>query len=415
MLNAVNKAADGERPESGADLHHDSWLIPSSRALWQLSKRLFLEVEAATPRPERVRQDAAARRQDMVANLVANLALLAAYRPEGSRLIISTRRPKHSRYMRHQFPPKTFMAVVGTLEHLGYMDRVAGTYNGLRTTLGPTDRLRHHLPRLGVTPALGRLDGAESIYIKAPVPRAKVKVLVDYQDTEETHRLRGEMDAINSAINAASITLDGQRQPPVHLIRQFHIPSSTSPPRFDGHGRIYWGLWQSLERDRRTSLRIDGHPVAELDYSGMFARLAYADAGMAPPDGDLYKDLGMSRAAAKTAVSALLCREGPMVRLPYDLKAELGEGWSGSRVTAAVAAKHPHIAPLFGQGIWPRLMFTESQIMVSVLLELLTRGIVALPIHDGLLVAEPHAEACSEVMEAVAQKVTGFRFPVVTK
>lgn len=351
----------------------------------------------------------------MVANLVANLALLAAYRPEGCRLIISTRRPKHSRYMRRQFPPKTFMAVVGTLEQLGYLDRVAGTYNGLRTTLGPTEQLRHHLSPLGASPALGRLEGAESIYVKAPVPRAKVKVLVDYQDTEETHRLRGEMDTINGAINAASITMDGQKQPPVQLIRQFHIPSSTSPPRFDGHGRLYWGFWQSLERDRRASLRIDGHSVAELDYSGMFARLAYAEAGMEPPEGDLYEDLGMSRPAAKTAVSALLCREGPMVRLPDDLKAELGAGWSGSRVTAAVAAKHPHIAPLFGQGIWPRLMFTESQIMVSVLLELIRGGIVALPIHDGLLVADTNAEVCTEVMEAVAHKVTGFRFPVALK
>lgn len=411
----MSKAADEEGSERGGDLHHDSWLIPSGRSLWQLSKRLFLEVEAATPRPERVRRDATARRQEMVANIVANLALLMAYRPVGSRLIISTRRPKYSRYMRHQFPPKTFMEVVRVLEQLGYLDRVAGTYNGLRTTLGPTEQLKHHLPRLGDTPAIGRLEGAESIYIKAPVPRSNVKVLMDYQDTEGTHRLRTEMTIINDAINTASITLDGQKQPPVHLIRQFHIPSSTSAPRFDGHGRIYWGFWQSLERDRRTSLRIDGHPVAELDFSGMFARLAYAEAGMAPPDGDLYEDLGMSRLAAKTAVSALLCREGTMVRLPDDLKAELGEGWSGSRVTAAVAAKHPHIAPLFGQGIWPCLMFTESQIMVSVLLELLTLGIVALPIHDGLLVAEEHAEACTEVMEGVAQRVTGFRFPVARK
>lgn len=164
----MSKAADGEGPKGGADFHFDSWLIPSSRPLWQLSKRLFLEVEAATPRPERVRQDAAARRQDMVANLVANLALLAAYRPEGSRLIISTRRPKHSRYMRHQFPPKTFMAVVGTLEHLGYLDRVAGTYNGLRTTLGPTDRLRHHLPRLGVTPPLAAWTGRKAFTSRPP-------------------------------------------------------------------------------------------------------------------------------------------------------------------------------------------------------------------------------------------------------
>ncbi|TRV35833.1 MAG: hypothetical protein EWV70_09495 [Microcystis flos-aquae Mf_QC_C_20070823_S20] len=352
----------------------------------------------------------------MVANLVANLAALTAYRPPGSRLIVSTRHPKHTRYARTGFPPKAFVAMVGTLERLGYLDRVVGTHNGLRTTLRPTERLLEYLPRFGDTPAVGRLKGAESIILKAMVPRNKVKVLVEYEDSEESSGLRAEMETINAAINASVLTLDGQKQLPVHMVRQFLIPSKTTASRFDGHGRMYWGWWQGLERSARSGIKIDGHPVVELDYSACFLRLSYAEVGIRPQEGDLYEGLGeMSRAAGKTAISALLCRSGPMVRLPDDLKAELGDGWNGSRVTAAVQSKHQAIAPLFGQGIWPRLMFTESQIMVSVLLELIRRGIVALPIHDGLLVAEPHAEVCAEVMREAALKVTGFEFPVARK
>jgi hypothetical protein len=407
---------DEEQPGPPGDLHHDSWLVPAGSGLWQMAKRLFLEVEAATPRSKSTRQDAASRRQDMVANLVANFAALTAYRPAGSRLIVSTRHPKHTRYVRPSFPPKAFVAMVGTLERLGYLDRVAGTHNGLRTTLSPTERLLDHLPHFGSTPAVGRLRGAESIILKAPVPRNKVKVLVEYEDTEESLRLRAEMETINDAINGSVITLNGQRQLPVHMGRQFLLPSKDTAPRFDGHGRLYWGWWINMERPERQGIKIDGHPVVELDYSGMFARLAYAEVGITPPEGDLYEGLGeLSRGAGKTAISALLCRVGPMVRLPDDLKAELGEGWSGSRVTATVQSKHQAIAPLFGQGIWPRLMFTESQIMVLVLLELIRRGIVALPIHDGLLVGEPHAEACAEVMREAALKVTGFAFPVARK
>lgn len=407
--------ADDEPSSPTGDLHHDSWLVPAGRDLWQLAKRLFLEAEAATPRPKSARQDAASRRQDMVANLVANLAALTAYRPAGSRLIVSTRHPKHTRYARQSFPPKAFVAMVGTLERLGYLDRVVGTHNGLRTTLGPTGRLIGHLPRFGDTPAVGRLRGAESIILKAPVPRNKMKVLVEYEDTEESIKLRAEMETINEAINASAITLNGQRQLPVHMGRQFLLPSKTTPPRFDGHGRMYWGWWQGLERATRIGIKIDGHPVVELDYSACFLRLAYAEVGIEPPKGDPYEGMGISREAAKTAISALLCRLGPMKRLPDDLKAELGEGWSGSRVTAAVQSKHLAIAPLFGQGIWPRLMFTESQIMVSVLQELIRHGIVALPIHDGLLLGEPHTEVCAEVMREAALKVTGFEFPVARK
>lgn len=405
-----------EQPGPSGDLHHDGWLVPAGRDLWHLSKRLFLEVEAATPRQKSTRQDAAARRQDMVANLVANLATLTAHRPAGSRLIVSTRHPKHTRYVRPSFPPKAFVGMVGTLERLGYLDRTVGTHNGLRTTLEPTGVLLDLLPRLGETPAVGRLRGAESIYLKAAVPRNKVKVLVEYEDTEESVRLRAEMETINDAINGSDITLNGQRQLPVHMGRQFLLPSKDTAPRFDGHGRLYWGWWMNLTRPQRSGLQIDGHPVAELDYAGMFARLAYAEVGVQPPEGDLYEGLGeMSREAGKTAISALLCRVGPMVRLPPDLKAELGEGWSGSRVTAAVQSKHQAIAPLFGQGIWPRLMFTESQIMVSVLLELIRRGIVALPIHDGLLVGEPYADTAASVMAELAERLTGFSFPVARK
>ena len=351
----------------------------------------------------------------MVANLVANLAALTAYRPHGPRLIVSSRHLKHTRYARPSFPLKAFAEVVGSLERLGYLDRIVGTYKGLRTTLGPTSRLLGHLPRFGETPAVGRLRGAESILLKAPVPRNKVKVLVEYEDTDHSTQLRQEMETINGAINASAITLNRQRQLPVHLVRQFLLPSKVAPPKFKGHGRLYWGWWQGLEKAQRAGIQIDGHRVAELDYSGMFARLAYAEVGIPPPPGDLYEGLGMSRAAGKTAISALLCRVGPMVRLPDDLKSELGEGWNGRRVMAAVQSKHQAIAPLFCQGIWPRLMFTESQIMVSVLLELIQRGIVALPIHDGLLVGEPHAEVCAEVMREAAFKVTGFEFPVARK
>lgn len=404
-----------ERLGASGDLHLDSWLVPAGSGLWQLAKRLFLEVEAATPRLKSTRQDAASRRQDMVANLVANFAALTAYRPAGSRLIVSTRHPKHTRYVRPSFPPKAFVAMVGTLERLGYLDRIAGTHNGLRTTLSPTRRLLDHLPHFGSTPAVGRLRGAESIILKAPVPRNRVKVLVEYEDTEQSIRLRAEMETINDAINGSAITLNGQRQLPVHMGRQFLLPSKDTAPRFDGHGRLYWGWWINMERPERRGITIDGHPVVELDYSGMFARLAYAEMGVAPPEGDLYEGFDMSREAGKTAISALLCRVGPMVRLPPDLKAELGEGWSGSRVTAAVQSRYQAIAPLFGEGIWPRLMFTESRIMVSVLLELIRRGIVALPIHDGLLVGEPHAEVCAQVMREAALKVTGFEFPVARK
>jgi hypothetical protein len=46
-------------------------------------------------------------------------------------------------------------------------------------------------------------------------------------------------------------------------------------------------------------------------------------------------------------------------------------------------AKHASLEPAFETGLGPELMFTESQIMVAVLLQLIEERIVALPMHAG--------------------------------
>ena len=58
--------------------------------------------------------------------------------------------------------------------------------------------------------------------------------------------------------------------------------------RFDLGGRLFGGWWQSLEKQRRRSIRLDGEPIAELDFAAMFLRLAYLEVGESPPEGDLY-------------------------------------------------------------------------------------------------------------------------------
>jgi hypothetical protein len=53
--------------------------------------------------------------------------------------------------------------------------------------------------------------------------------------------------------------------------------------------------------------------------------------------------------------------------------------------------RHPVIAECIGKGLGFHLMHTESEIMVRVLTTLLSEGVTALPLHDGLLVRRSHA------------------------
>ncbi len=45
----------------------------------------------------------------------------------------------------------------------------------------------------------------------------------------------------------------------------------------------------------------------------------------------------------------------------------------------------------------------------------MAKGIVALPLHDGLMVAQSNAEAALQAMTSGAKEITGFSFPVDIK
>jgi hypothetical protein len=60
-------------------------------------------------------------------------------------------------------------------------------------------------------------------------------------------------------------------------------------------------------------------------------------------------------------------------------------------------------------------MFTESRVLTAVLEELMRLGIVALPLHDGLLCALSRKEEAAEVMRRKAIEVAGAAIPVEEK
>lgn len=94
---------------------------------------------------------------------------------------------------------------------------------------------------------------------------------------------------------------------------------------------------------------------------------------------------------------------------------KLPQGWSLKDVRAAILAEHPDLEPVFETGLGLDLMFLESQVLVAVLLRLIEKGITALPMHDGIMVAESKAEVAMRVMKEEARRGTGYDFPVTRK
>ena len=138
----------------------------------------------------------------------------------------------------------------------------------------------------------------------------------------------------------------------------------------------------------------------------------YAREGIAPPPGDLYAipDLAdVPRDAVKTLVAAMISARRPLSRFPKTCR-ERGfpAAMTAAAATTAVRRHHAPIAGVFGSGIGFKLLRTESDIIVAVVLRLAGEGVTALPIHDAVVVRRSRAEQARRAMEDAFVNRTGF-------
>lgn len=401
---------------------HDPWLTarPGS-PLANLAVDIWSRLEAETRRTStrQPRKDAAERRKAIVANLLANLAVLGLSHPSGHRLAISADNDTVTRYDRRDLPSAALMKTVRLMEAQGLLIRTAGASRKAKTTLEASSGLATAMSLAGVSlEDITKGPGGETIFLKADMGRRIPKRLISYADCHEANRLRTEMNTINQALNAADIRLDGVRQPTITVVRIFQIPSVESPHSFTQYGRCYRGPWQDLKRDRRKGLTIGGEPLCDLDYQSAFLAITYALCGATLTAGqDPYSIAGLERhrPGVKRAISSLWFREGGIRRLSPELRALLPDGWTGERLTNAIIGHHRAIAPMFGINCGPALMNIESNILVAVLLRLISEGVVALGCHDGILCAIRHKAAAIRAMSEVSADMLGVALSVVEK
>ncbi|MER9935128.1 hypothetical protein [Mesorhizobium sp. M0088] len=409
---------------AASDHWFDPWATsqgPNLKALSATITKLVLQATAKGPqaRIRQPRMEQVERVTNIVSCLVANLAAMHQGHPENRRLAIPLRHTSQSRYDRKGFGHLPH--VVDAMAAQGLVLKHPAHIKKRRTGIEATGSLLDALLS-GTVAEVGRAEGEEIIWLTARMGRDAIghklpRQLVDYVDTEETHRLRTEMEEVNTFLATQRLELQGNRQAGFRLTRRFTLRKVTDPHTFNLHGRLYGGFWESMPKSLRGDLRINGEPIADLDFASMFPRLAYSLVGAEPPEGDLYALPGLEghRAGVKAGFAAMLSSSNEMTRLPSDVKDALPVGWTGRRFAEAIGLKHPALVPLFGMDIAMDLMFTESSILVAVLLRLARMGIAALPMHDGIMVAARHCEAAKKAMLERAAARSRVSIPVVVK
>lgn len=407
-------------PQSVEDLkplHYDPWLIPLG-PLEALSKQIFQSL----PQPpitlgRKPRADAMARREAALKSIIANLAAFHLSPAPRSGVAMPLRNSKKTRYDMKSFHADVLRVCVGGLHEAGLLDLTPGEYKKKRTTIAPSDALRERMETADVSlEHIGRMEGKETVILRTRRKGNLASEPLDYVDSSKTVSMRRDMETINAALNSISLEFDGVCLPPQCLMRIFTQPRGQEAPEFVLHGRLYDGFWQNLPGSLRYRFTIDGEEIADLDYKGMFLQLAYTCVGAEMPDGDPYAVPGIvgHRDTIKRLTNSLFFRDGLTTRFPRGVE-RLPSPWTMEKFIAAISALHPALVPLFGSEIGFELMFRESEAMVAVLLELAARGIVACPMHDGLLCRKTHRSVAVAVMEQVSLEKLGRTFQVVEK
>ncbi|CAN7573331.1 hypothetical protein [Neorhizobium sp. LjRoot104] len=400
-------------------LHYDPWLAARGDGFVALADYIFGKL----PRPiitegRKPRADAEERRKLCLKTLAANLVKAALSLSQYVGLAVPLVNEKLTRYDRRDFNADVLRLVIEEARQAGLVTVEKAVFKERRTVVAPTPRFLGLVQEYGVLSAdLHHLEGRETVELWAGSRRSGRKSPVDYEDCEEAHKLRSQMARINKALNCADIRLNGQQTGPIQLVRKFRIDKPQDAHVFDRHGRLYGGFWEDLPKHQRWRLTIDGEPVADLDFVSMFIQLAYRRQGVAPAKGDLYAIPGLEghRKTVKSLMVSLFFRDKVARRLPSGTKEALPEGWNMERFKAAATALHPAIATLFDTNVGFELMALESEILVGTLTELTTRGVPALPMHDGIMVAVSQKELAIRVMNDVSARVVGRPLAVAEK
>jgi len=281
------------------------------------------------------------------------------------------------------------------------------------TTIYPTERLASRIYEHEVQiDDLATNKFRETIVLKRPKTGPFDKGgRIEYEDSPATRRYRDEMKRINRFLDSADIEFDDfvvdEEQAVDSQDRRLRRVFTNGS--FESGGRLFGGFWQHLKKtERAEGLRIKGEHIITLDYSQMALRIAYGEVGCQPPPGDGYvlPDLEKYREATKTIFNSALCSDKRPLRAPKGTRENLPRKIHFMFVLQHLEEHHAPIVPLFYKSEGHRIQFIESQILVALLLWLQDQGIVALPIHDAVIIAESDADTTKKTMEQVFKEMT---------
>lgn len=339
---------------------------------------------------------------------------------------------------------KIATSVVTTMEALGWIEVTTGwrfEEQDVPTIIRPTGALLHRFEAIGkIWQKLTPPPSASLIQLKNYDPAKKESFDLKTPKSDPVRRMQAELNKINKFIVTQAIGLmvsdarlkkitkkmsqwrgrHAKKRPAILNLQAVFLRRVFARSRFEFGGRLYGAWWQTVPKEERVHITINGMPTIEIDYSALHPAILYHRAGLELPEGDLY-DIGLrdkanptydasiepyasQRATIKQYVNAKLNDLNDEYRLGKKEKATLGI--TRSELRKRVEQRLPEVARHFATDIGLRLQRIDSDIAVKVMLKMQAQGIAVLPIHDSFIV---------DIIERVALKtaMTEAYFEVV--
>lgn len=399
-----------------------------SDATEKLTKAIQALVEGNETRQRARRAKDAAVFTQQIEALVANLIHQYLATPDGW-LAITRSKDQLSRASRYRSPvmSKTLPELVDTLHRISLIDYRPGFQSGFsdiankQSTITASNILRGWIDvmRLGLDHLGYRHEGEVIILKRAREDYFDVTEAIEYDDNSETIIYRQQVQRLNGWLAAADLDFDeflcdhavdtANRR----LRRVFNLGS------FEHGGRLFGGFWQGLtKRQRKEGLLINGNLVTTLDFGQIAPRIMYGMVNTQPNFEDAYLIPGLHnkhRSGVKKVFNAMLHAKERQKRLPHGTRNLIpNKAVKVGHVIGAILECHQPIAHLFYSDQGLRVMFDESQILITIMEKLMDHNIIGLPIHDALIVQEANAPLVREIMITTFKEITGIDIPVGT-
>ena len=244
-----------------------------------------------------------------------------------------------------------------------------------------------------------------------------------YTDTEETNRMRCQLEAYNEALKSSDIIIEPSST--ILSEKTYNITNKKYRRVFNWGsfklgGRYSGPWWQGMPKRVRQNILIDGEPTVECDFTAQHVHLMYHIAGHSYWDlfkaGDdpysvegygpeyrgFFKQVFLKITSSKKK-SGLNIGMGRWINNQDEYK-----GMDHKTASADFISKHIRLVPFlyrkYSETLSLELQNTDSYISEYVITELLKGGIIPLDIHDSFIVQRKHESRLRQVM------IKGFKY-----